>query len=304
MPTTSVTPTDVLRVISIVAVSLMGLAGITWAGDRAAGSSTSAASLLATGDGTIVVAHRGDAALAPENTLPAIDAAVAAGADVVELDLQLSADGVPVIMHDWTVDRTTDGSGPTWTLTAIELAALDASAGTGHSTAVPTLEAALDALSPTRTVVMLELKGAWNAPQVARVADLIQVAALTGRAVLASFDLFTLRAAQAAAPSIPRLLLTRHLVSIEAAIADVAATAIGASMTTIEQDPDVVARLADAGIGVFLYTLNDGEHWADALVLGVRGIITDDPGALRTWVSDAIRQRPDRSPGWVSDPPA
>lgn len=284
MPTSHATRTDVLRAAAIVVVSVVGLAGISWAGDRAAGSSASAAALLAAGDDTIVVAHRGDAALAPENTLPAIDAAIAAGADIVELDVQLSADGIPVIMHDWTVDRTTDGTGPTWTLTATELAVLDASAGSDHSALVPTLAAALDALAATRSVVMLELKGAWNAPQVARVAELIQVAALTGRAVLASFDLFTLRAAHAAAPSIPRLLLTRHLASIEVAIADAAATAIGVSMTTVEQDPDAVARLADAGIGVFLYTLNDPERWAAAIELGVRGIITDDPGALRPWL--------------------
>ena len=292
MPTRPAMRTSVLRMAAVVTVSLLGLAGITWAGDRAAGSSTSATVLLAAGEGTIVVAHRGDAVMAPENTLPAIAAAVAADADVIELDVQLSADGIPVIMHDWTVDRTTDGTGPTWTLSAAELAVLDASAAienadTLHHVGVPTLAQALEALAATRSVVMLELKGAWNRQQVTLAAELIREATLTGRAVFASFDFFTLLAAKTAAPSIPRLLLTRHLASIEIAIADTAATAIGVSTTTLALDPDAVARLTKAGIGVFLYTLNEPERWTEALAVGVRGIITDDPGVLRTWLATA-----------------
>ena len=97
------------------------------------------------------LAHRGGASLRPENTLAAL-ANAALGADILELDVQLSADGVVVVMHDATVDRTTDGQGAIAALTAAQLAQLDAGyrfsldAGTrfpdrGAGIGVPTLRA-------------------------------------------------------------------------------------------------------------------------------------------------------------------
>src|SRR5262245_64980475 len=62
--------------------------------------------------GPAVVAHRGDSAHAPENTIEAFESAIGAGAEVVEFDVRMTADGVAVVMHDADVDRTTDGSGP------------------------------------------------------------------------------------------------------------------------------------------------------------------------------------------------
>src|SRR6187455_489606 len=73
-----------------------------------------------------VFAHRGGCALGPENTLAAFDLGVAAGADGLELDVHLSADGVVVVHHDETLDRTTSGAGPLARRTAGELAAVDA----------------------------------------------------------------------------------------------------------------------------------------------------------------------------------
>ena len=92
---------------------------------------------------TQVFAHRGAKAVAPENTLPAFEQAMALSADGIELDVQCSKDGVLVVMHNFTVDETTDGRGRVMDLTAAELIKLDAGshfstdfAGTG----VPTLE--------------------------------------------------------------------------------------------------------------------------------------------------------------------
>jgi len=77
-------------------------------------------------DARLVIAHRGASAGAPENTLPAFEAAVREGADAVELDVRLTADGAPVVIHDATLDRTTDRSGPVAALTLAELRAVDA----------------------------------------------------------------------------------------------------------------------------------------------------------------------------------
>ena len=74
----------------------------------------------------LVFAHRGGGALGPENTLAAFDLGLAAGADGLELDVHLSADGIPVVHHDDTLERTTSGSGPLATRSAAELARLDA----------------------------------------------------------------------------------------------------------------------------------------------------------------------------------
>lgn len=94
-------------------------------------------------------AHRGDQQLAPENTVPAFVAAVKAGAPQIELDVQKTKDGKLVIMHDLSVDRTTDGKGKVKDLTFAEIRALDAGIKRGDSfkgTKVPTLEEALDVM--------------------------------------------------------------------------------------------------------------------------------------------------------------
>ena len=97
------------------------------------------------------VAHRGYSAIAPENTLPALAAAVLAGATFVEFDVRTTADGVPMVIHDRTVDRTTDGRGAVWELTFDELRALDAGSWFSPAyaeTRVPLLGEVLDLLRP------------------------------------------------------------------------------------------------------------------------------------------------------------
>jgi len=75
-----------------------------------------------------IIAHRGASGAAPENTLPAFDLAVRQGADAIELDVRLTADGVPVVLHDDTLDRTSGGHGPVKALSLAELREVDAGA--------------------------------------------------------------------------------------------------------------------------------------------------------------------------------
>ena len=98
-----------------------------------------------------VCAHRGCSTSHPENTLPALRAAVALGCEQVEYDVRLSADGRPVLMHDATVDRTTNGEGCVWQLSYEQLAALDASGGRPGFAGVriPTLDEVLLAVPPS-----------------------------------------------------------------------------------------------------------------------------------------------------------
>jgi glycerophosphoryl diester phosphodiesterase len=124
-------------------------------------------------DRRLVFAHRGGALRAPENTMAAIDNGLALGADGLEIDAQLSADGVPVVIHDRTLDRTTDRTGPVQALTASELAAVDAGFHfkigdtypfRGQGIGVPTLDAVLAKHATTR--IIIEMKG--GEPDLAR----------------------------------------------------------------------------------------------------------------------------------------
>jgi glycerophosphoryl diester phosphodiesterase len=148
--------------------------------------------LLDTG-GHPIIGHRGASGEAPENTIAAFDHALAQGAEALEFDVRLSADGVPVVFHDPTLDRTTSASGPLRAHTATELAALDAGARftpDGGATfpfrdrgvAVPTLAAVLERFPDTPLLIELKVEeaGAPSREQISRFGAL-------GRVVVASF---------------------------------------------------------------------------------------------------------------------
>ena len=156
--------------------------------------------------GPQVFAHRGGSALGPENTIAAFDLGLAAGADGLELDVHLSADGVVVVHHDETLDRTTNGSGPLARRTADELAAIDAGhrferegrfEWRGQGVGIPTLREVLHRY--TRVPIIIEMKvdsaamGEALAAEVRR-ADAVQ------RVCAAGFGARALRAARAALP--------------------------------------------------------------------------------------------------------
>jgi glycerophosphoryl diester phosphodiesterase len=116
-------------------------------------------------DRPLIFAHRGGALLAPENTMPALDNGLALGADGLEIDVQLSRDGIPVVIHDRTLDRTTDRSGPVNALTAVELSRVDAGYHftrdgvqpfRGQGIGVTTLDAVL---ARHQTRLIIEMKG-------------------------------------------------------------------------------------------------------------------------------------------------
>ncbi len=136
-----------------------------------------------------VIAHRGASGRFPENTLLAFREAVAQGADAVELDVRLSHDGVPVVMHDATVDRTTDGEGGVGERDLDALLRLDA--GCGES--IPTLEAVLEAFP--ETPLLVEVKERAATPSVVRI---VRAGGAGARVVLGSFDSRALSTARAA----------------------------------------------------------------------------------------------------------
>jgi|SRR5664279_580059 len=247
-------------------------------------------SLRSPGEAAFIAGHRGDKTVAPENTLPALSLALNSAADYVETDVQLTADGVPVLMHDWTVDRTTNGTGPVWNYTYDELSALDAGSWFGEEfvgASVPTLEQFLNLLRWSTKNAILELKGSWTDSQVTLVAELIELNGVSDHVMIGSFDIMALQALQRVSPALPGMLIVRDIIGDPSDLAAASgAVALVTSKAAITRDPDLVQRVHDAGLGILIYTLNDSETWSDAVSLGVDGIVTDRPAQLGQWFND------------------
>lgn len=158
-----------------------------------------------------VMAHRGNRVLFAENTLAAFRQALADGADILETDLHLTADGVFACIHDGTVDRTTDGHGPVAEMTLAQLKQLNAAARRTDLPAeqVPTL-AELAAILPADRALALELKtDRFLEPQICRrLAEELGQAGVRERAVVLSFSTARIQAVKDAAPDIPTGLIT------------------------------------------------------------------------------------------------
>ncbi|GAA1721359.1 hypothetical protein GCM10009809_16280 [Isoptericola hypogeus] len=246
-------------------------------------------------------AHRGYSAVNPENTLAAYAAAMKAGAEYVEIDVHTTADGVPVVMHDQTVDRTTDGVGDVALLDGATVAGLDA--GSWFSPAfvaepVPTFAQTLDLMDTGSSDMLLEIKGPETREQVHRVVDMIVEAGLDDRMVIQSFDENVLRYAYERAPQIPLGLLRGTLDADPVAKAEeLHLTYYNPSGTALATRPSVVRDLNDAGVGVFVWTIDSAADWATFTDLGVEGMITNRPGAFIGWKS-AQDQEPEQ-PGGV-----
>ena len=144
-------------------------------------------------DHPLIFAHRGGARLAPENTVAAIDNGMALGSDGFEIDVQLSADGIPVVIHDHTLERTTDRSGPVRNLSAAELARVDAGFHfeldgkhpfRGQGIGIPRLDDVLARYPRARAII--EMKG--GQPELARaVGESIKRANAIERTCVGSF---------------------------------------------------------------------------------------------------------------------
>ena len=246
-------------------------------------------SLRNPGQAALIAGHRGDRSAAPENTLPALQGALDSTLDFVETDVQLTADGVPVLIHDETVDRTTDGTGAVADLTFSQLRELDA--GSWYSpefagVVVPSLDEFLTVFATSEKQALVELKGFWTEDEVRMVVGKVAASGSTHRVTFASFDFTTIMNLRAAAPEVPRVIIQRLLPADPVGLArHFDAIAILTSPGSVEAHPDAVADMHEAGLGLLLYTLNSRQRWSEALALGVDGIITDKPSNLDEWLA-------------------
>ena len=168
--------------------------------------------------GFMNIAHRGASAYAPENTFAAFDKALALGASHVEFDLHFSRDGHIVVIHDDTVDRTTDGSGPVVALTLSQLQALDAGgwfSSEFEGERIPTLGGMLERYKG-RFHFHIEIKArARGLPQ--RTADLVRGYGVSDNVTITSFQQASLEELKAYAPELPAGWLVREVEDTTAA---------------------------------------------------------------------------------------
>jgi glycerophosphoryl diester phosphodiesterase len=253
--------------------------------------------------GVMVIAHRGFSDIAPENTVPAMRAAATAGADLVEFDVQRTADGHLIVIHDPTFARTTDvatvfpgrEADPVGSFTLAEVRQLDAGSWKGTQfagTGVPTLDELLTAVRPTGSGLLLELKNpALYAGYELQVAQALSRHGFigSGRVYVHSFDASSLTAFHRAAPSVPLGLITED----------------GTSNVTTGQDTwlrtvnPATGSITDAGVDgaqaqhlkVLAWPLDPSQSSAaqvERLVDdGVDGIITDNPILVRHEIAAA-----------------
>ena len=237
-----------------------------------------------------IVSHRGAALLAPENTLAGIEAAVQTGADFVEIDLRRTKDGRAILMHDPTLDRTTNGMGWVRDYTLGQIRSMDAGSDFDPAFAgerVPTFEEAAAELEPAPVAVLIEFKDDWSDAQLEPVVGHLRERQMVNRVVLQSFNLATMEALQRVAPEFARALLTRELGDeiVDLAL-DLGVSCVGAKGALVAAVPGAVERLRAEGLGVAVYTLNTPDEWQFAADSGIDLVITDDPAALRAWHRD------------------
>lgn len=234
-----------------------------------------------------LIGHRGAKESAPENTIASLCEAARQGAAWVEVDVMLTADGVPVLIHDETLERTTDGRGAVAATTLADLQRLDAGSWFDPRFAgepVPTLENALETILSLGLGLNLEIKPASPAHAVATAETALALLARrwpAGRPapLVSSFDPVCLEVARDRHPGLPRGLLLWDPPADWADLAD----RLGVATLNVDQSRQTAGTVADhraSGRPVLAYTVNDAARARALLEWGVAALFTDAPGRL------------------------
>lgn len=223
----------------------------------------------------LVIAHRGASAEALENTLAAFRRALALKVDGIELDVQLTRDGVPVVFHDTTLPRLTSARGRLAARTWPELAALRVR-GTEP---IPRLVDVLR-LTRGRAVVQIELKAGVSVAPVVRA---IAAARATTSVILASFEPGLVRDALRLAPAVPRMLISegrRSPAAIARQLAELGASGVSVNHRAIP-DAAWIGYFQLRGYRVWTWTVNDVRTARRLAGWGIDGLLGDNPALLQ-----------------------
>jgi len=229
---------------------------------------------------TLIFGHRGYAAVYPENTMISFKEAQKAGADGIELDVQLSRDKELVVIHDPTVDRTTDGSGSVRELTLDQLKQLNAAhqSKTVDFAPIPTLRDVMEWLAGTDLLLNIELKNAVYPYEgmEEKVIDLIREYDMEERVILSSFNHYSLVYCHRLAPDIETAPLYSEGLYMPWVYAEsIRAKSIHPKFRAAPNE--IIEQCQQAGIAVRPYTVNRKGEMKRLFRVGCSAFITDDP---------------------------
>jgi glycerophosphoryl diester phosphodiesterase len=231
----------------------------------------------------IVIAHRGDKSFAPENTLAAFKLAAEKGADAIEFDVKLTADGQVIVLHDQKVDRTTNGTGNVSRLTSAALQELDAGAWFSEQfrgERIPKLEEVFETVGK-RLYLNVELTN-YATPGdnlVVKVVELVKKQKLQDRTLFSSFFIRNLKMARTLLPEVPRGLLTMPgLLGFWGRTFGWRADYFALHPALSDMNPGLVQRVHAKGKRVHVWTVNSEEDMKRMIGLEIDAIFTDDPG--------------------------
>ncbi|MCD4832111.1 MAG: hypothetical protein K8R02_09980 [Anaerohalosphaeraceae bacterium] len=233
----------------------------------------------------VVVAHRGYSAIAPENTIAAFDACYGY-ADMVEFDVHSSLDSVLVVMHDETVDRTTNGTGLVSSFTLTELKALDAGSWFSSEFAgeqIPTLQESIEAILPAMTPCIERKAGTAQ-----QYIDLLETMGVIDDVVIISFSESFLNDVLAINTDVKLGLLRNAAVddpTLDSMIVRLKTNGIDIlDWKHSNLDANDIKKIKSVGLEVYVWTVNDANTMEDLIDVGVEGITTDQPEIARTVV--------------------
>lgn len=243
------------------------------------------------GEGGIeVIAHRGYSGRAPENTMVAMEMAIRAGASALEFDIHASADGVPVVIHDDKLSRTTNGHGKVAEHSYQQLRTLDAGRWFHPDYAgerIPALEELLASLSTKVNRFYIELKpGAFAPAQLARVVALVEQTGVAEKCVLMSFEWSLLEQIRALSTRVTLAFLAddepRFLAALDRARADGQAL-VDCNFKILLHNAELVRYAHQMQIELAVYTVNDTGTASRLAELGVHRITTNEVEKLLRW---------------------
>jgi glycerophosphoryl diester phosphodiesterase len=237
--------------------------------------------MLTLPSGTVILGHRGASGDAPQNTLPAFKLALEQGATGVELDVHLTSDGQLVVIHDFTVDHTTDGTGSIAEMTLDQIKALDAGSWFSEGyreTRVPTLREVFELLQG-KLLINVEIKAATEGIELA-VAVLIRQYNLADQVVISSFDPAILQRFQRVMPEVATgwIYAAGDRYNPDEVLRNLKINGIHPHHEMV--DAAYMAWVRERGYFVNAWTVNDPQRALELRDLGVNVITTDRPALL------------------------
>lgn len=230
-----------------------------------------------------IIAHRGFSALAPENTLAAFAAAIKWGADSLEFDIQLSSDGVPVVIHDVTLDRICGTPGLVREKTLKELKALDVGSWFDKQFSgerIPTLEEALTAAKTIKKYIYFDVKPDcnWNDYQVDLFVNILRKEKWENRCVISSFNEEFIEQVWKRAPELRCGYIVASAEAYQSQLEKAAAKANSVMISLYElllENPSLVKISQNQGVDIVAWTIDNLEEARQLVSMGVSRIITN-----------------------------